>query len=223
MTPKREKVEKYLLEKLTLLEGGNTRNADLYKKQFKSMSDKEFDQWMLDLKNKKTKLTLEVPNGFDNLLHINDILSTAKSVGCKIFDTIRMYDSTSKRYFTTPYEYCVLELPVRRLKQFLLDKMSIPESDQKLNPLSGQVVKPDKGSAIAMVEAQAISSKNLPNVLAELLTVRGGNIDAYTAMKAQLSELGTSDLKTLNIESSKVRSTEVTRAFLQGMHLDNNL
>lgn len=223
MNKKRERVQNYLYDKLKRLEGGKTRNADRYKKLFSKMSDKDFDVWMNDLRAGKFKISIEVKNGFSGVLRLNDIFDTAHNVGCEIFEQLRLFDETTQRYYITPYKYCILELPIRRLKQYLLDKYSIPKSDKKINPVIGQVVGEDKGSSLGITEAQAVSSKNLFNSLAEFLIVRGGNLEAYANMRAQLIDNGECSLSSLNINSTKVKVAVAVRAYLNGLHLSNNL
>lgn len=220
MNPKRQEVQTYVLTHLKEIDR-TMFNHDRYKEMFDRMGDKSFHQWMLDLKSGKTKLYMYTPN-MKVMPRIRDLISVAQKIGLELFERIRMWDNVNKRYYTTPHKYLVLRLPVRRLKQYLMDKISVPESDRVTNPTTGQVVKPDKGSAISMTEAQTIDSKGLHQSISEFLTVRGGNPTAYASFKSNLEETGSTALTELDY-SGGVRSAEVGRAYLESMGIENNL
>lgn len=220
MTPKRKKVQDYIILHMGHIDKTGL-NADRYKTFFDRMDDKAFDAWMHDLKNGKTKLYIYTPN-MKVMTNTRDLLSVAKDIGLELFERIKMWDNIGKRFYTTPHKYLILRLPVRRLKQYLMDKISVPDSDRITNPTTGQVVKPDKGSAISMTEAQTLDSKGLQKSISELLTVRGGNTTAYAAFKSNLEETGQSTLGELDY-SGGVRSAAVGKALLESMHLENNL
>lgn len=220
MNAKRKKVEEYIYKYLTKLDpsGYNTKRR---KEQFSQMSDREFDQWMKYLKEGKDKLPIETPN-MKVVLRIEDCKKVCEELGIPICEKLKLWDPSTRRYFTTPYGYLILELPIRRVKQYLMDKMSVPDSDKTINPLSGQVTSGDKGSAISNVEAQTYDSKNLYKNLDELMTVRGGNLEAYSAFKSQLENTGSGRISELDFTTG-VRSVMMGQVLLESMHFDNNL
>ena len=220
MTPKRQKVEDYIVSLMNTIDRTGL-NTTRYKDMFAHMSDKQFDSWMKDLRDQKTKLYLWTPN-MKVAVQIRDLITAANKVGCQLFERLRLWDNATRRYYTTPEKFLIVELPVRRVKQYLLDKLSVPDSDRVVNPTTGQVIKPDKGSAISMTEAQTYDSKGLHKCLDELLIVRGGNLEAYASFKAALENGGTASLDELDY-SGGVRSAQVAQANLESMHIENNL
>lgn len=216
---KRAAAEQEILRTLKVMEPGGA-NAKRYEEMFAKMSDKDFHVLMEDIRDGKRKLVVFAPN-MKTTLKVPDLIAAAKRVNAKIFDRIKLWDPVGHRYFTTPKEYLVLRLPVRRLKQFLVDKMSIPESDRRISKFTGQVVKPDKGSSVSAIELQTIVSKGLDNVVVELATVRGGNPDAYAGFRASLEETGSATLGEVD-PAQRVRSVEVSSVWLKGMLIDNN-
>ena len=221
MSSKRKKVEEFIYSILDKVDptGFNTQRR---KEQFKNMSDKEFDQFMHSLKDPtKSKIPIETPNMKINLKQ-RDLIKAAEALGVELFERVKVWDSSTQRYYLTPFKYLIVELPIRRVKQYLMNKMSVAESDKLVNPLSGQVTKPDKGSAISRVEAQTYDSKNLYRNLDELLTVRGGNLEAYAAFKTALENTGNARLSELDFTTG-VRSVIVGQVQLESMHLENNL
>ena len=220
MTPKRQKAQDYILKHLSTMDRSGlntTRMTDF----FARMTDAQFDQWMRDLRDNKTKLSLLTPN-MKVTIAIRDLRDTADAIGLPLFERIRIWDNATRRYYMTPEKYLIIELPVRRVKQYLMDKISVPDSDRVTNPTTGQVVKPDKGSAISMTEAQTYDSKGLHRCLDELLIVRGGNLEAYAAFKASLENGGQGSLTELDY-STGVRSAVVGQVILESMHIENNL
>lgn len=210
-----------LISKTILTIDPSGTNSDRYIKYFSQLSDTQFTSYIQGISDGKIKLIIYVPNLKINLRMVN-IFKAARDLGLKLFERIKLWDSTTKRYFLTPREYPVLMLPVRRLKQTLESKRSFPESDAKIDSFSGQVIKPDKGSSISSIEMQTILSKGLNTSVAELIRVRGGDLSSYSAFKSQLEDTGTASLNDLG-EDSRARSSVILSVYLTSMHIDNNL
>lgn len=221
MTPKREKVQSFILKTIKLQDPSGY-NTKIYEDFFAGLSDKDFDLWMHTLKdNKHAKLTLVTPP-LKVVISTEASFAAAKFLGVEILERLRLWDPVGKRYCLTPEKYFVLRLPVRRLKQYLLDGLSVPDSDKRLNPLTDQVVKPDKGSAISFPQAQMIAEKGLTTTLHELMTIRGGDLEAYAKMKSEIEESGDSDTSVM-IGTQGVKSAQTLRSFMNAMHLETNI
>jgi len=221
MNPKRKAVQDYVLKTLKLQEPGGY-NHKRYEEFFDSLDDKAFDNWMRILKdNPHAKITLMVPP-FTVVIDPKDSFVTANFLGLELMERLRLWDPVGKRYCLTPEKYYILSLPIRRLKQYGLDGLSVPDSDRRLNPLTDQVVKPDKGSAISFPQAQMIAEKGLTTTLHELMTVRGGDLEAYSKMKAQIEETGEASIDVME-GTSGVKSVRTLRSFLNAMHLESNI
>lgn len=219
-TQHRKEIEAYIIEIIDTLDPSKT-NSKLYQEKFDKWSDTEFNTYMEGLRSGEYKFVLYVPN-FKINLKMKDIFTAAGKLELELFEQLRLWDSTTKRYYLTPNKYPIITVPVRRLKQFLMSKISVPESDTKIDASSGQVVKPDKGSAISSVEMQTILSKGLKTSISELIRIRGGDIAAYSALKSQLEETGSASMNDMP-EDSRARSSAVMRTYLLAMHVDNNL
>lgn len=221
MLSKRQEVETLILTMISELDPSDY-NKKIYQDFFKSLDDNAFHDWMIKLKeDKHTKLTFLVPP-FKVVINIEKSLSVAKKLGIEIMERLRLWDPVGKRYCLTSQKYFILRLPVRRLKQYLMSGLSVPDSDKRLNPLTDQVVKPDKGSAISYPQAQMIAEKGLETTLHELISIRGGDLEAYARMKAEIEESGFSDTSVMR-GTQGVKSAAVLRTLLQAMHLSNNI
>lgn len=218
---KRKKIEDYVIRLMKLIDKTGLNEAE-YRKKFASMSDAMFGNWITSVKEKAPGVNLSIyaPN-LQVALTTDRLFAAADMVGLKLFERLKLYDSTSGRYYTTPKEYLVVTLPVRRLKQSLKSKLSVPESDKIINPLTGQVTKPDKGASISSPEIQTLDSKDLQATMVEMFTVRGGDLTAYSGFVSSLEETGDASLE--GLDYGGVRSAKVARTLLQSMGLDNNL
>lgn len=218
--PQRKPTEALILKTISTLDhsGSNTKR---YQELFSKYSDIQFRSFMEGIREGKIKLVLYVPNMKLNLKSVN-IFKAATDLGLKLFERLRLWDSTTQRFYITPQEYPVLLLPVRRLKQFLVSKISVPNSDTKIDAFSGQVVKPDKGSSISSVEMQTILSKGLKVSIAELIRVRGGDIHNYANFKSQLEDTGTVSMNIID-DDSRARSSVILGTYFKAAHIDNNI
>lgn len=219
MTPKRQKVEAHILKYFKKIEPSGY-NEKRYKEMFAKMSDKQFDDWMKDIRDKKIKLVLFTPN-LKVVLNIADLRNVAKELGIKLFEKILMTDKATGLRYLTNQEYLIIRLPIRRTRQFLMHKLSVPESDKRLDALTGQVTKPDKASSLSFVEAQFLHGRGLDKTILEFMKVRGGDIHAYAQFKQQLEETGTGSLDSLDA-NTVARSAVTLSTILKGMLLDNN-
>jgi hypothetical protein len=221
MNPKRQKTQAFILDLIATLEPSGY-NTKVYEELFASMDDKDFDAFMVSLRdNKHHKLQLLVPP-FKVVISLEACFKAARKLGIEILERLKLWDPIGKRYCLTNEKYFVLRLPVRRLKQYLMDGLSVPDDDKRLNPLTDQVTGPSKGSAISFPQAQMIAEKGLTTTLHELMTVRGGDLEAYARMKSEIEETGTSDTSVM-IGTAGPRSAQTLRTLLNAMHLSTNL
>ena len=218
--PNRKRTEEYILSVVDGADHTGT-NGTRYRARFEAMSDAEFHKFMTDIRDGIQQLECYAPNMKVNL-RISNLIATAKMIGLELFERVRLWDTATKRYMLTPHKHLIALLPVRRMKQYQASKISVPDSDTTTDLLTGQVVRPDKGSSISLVEAQTLLSKNLNMTVTEFLRVRGGDINAYAEMKSQLEETGSASLNSID-PTTKVRSSAVLAAYLESIHIENNL
>jgi len=217
MTPKRKAVQEHILETIKLIEPD--LNYDRYVKMFDGMNDAQFDAYMKHLKE-GGKIDLEVPNMKISIKQEN-VYKAAKRLGLELFERLRLWDKINERYYLTPHKYLVILSPIRQLKQYLMDKMSVPEDDKKVDIRTGQVIKPDKGSSISSVQTGVLFSRGLEKSAVELIAIRGGNVGAYTAFTSSLEETGTVSQSQLNVEE-RAHSADMVNIYLKGAAIDNN-
>jgi ASC-1-like (ASCH) protein len=199
----------------------NGTNVKRYVDMFTNMSDKELTTFMTNMREGRVQFNFSVPN-MTKRISLDQILATAKKVDVKLFDYVWFYDKELKTHYRSRHKLPILRLPLRRMQQFLDKKLSVPDSDRRIDMITGQVTGKDRASSVTAPEIQALSAKGLKNTLNELVTVRGGDINAYGSFRAMLEETGSASLK--NIPGGSVsRTAQVASVLLAGMHIDSNL
>jgi len=216
----RKEIEAWIMKMIHMQEPSGT-NRDRYQKKFAAMTDADFNKYMENLRDGVENLEIYAPNMVITLVE-SDLLAASDALGISVEERVWDVEPATGRRYLTPEKYFILTLPVRQLKQTIEDKMSVPASDQVVNQLTGQVLKPDKGSSISTVEATVLLSKDLSHTLTELINFRGGNIPAYTKIKADIQQTGSADVHPA-LFSSKARSVVVMQTYFEGMHLSINL
>jgi hypothetical protein len=220
MASKREIVEKRLMYFINKLDPTGFNKAIMLKK-LESMSDSEFASWIDDLEHGRDKIRIYAPNMIVNLKRVNAI-AVLQELKIPITERIKIWDPLDERYMMPDIEYLIIRIPVRRLKQDLVAKRSIPTSDTAIDLFTGQVRKPDKGSSISAPEASVILSRGLVNSAVELISIRGGNVAGYAEFKGMLIDTGQVSTKDVNPET-RATSADTVRSLLQAMMIDNNL
>ena len=218
MNPNRKAAQDYLLKNMSLLDKSG-ENTKMYEGLFAKMSNKDFDKYVKALEDGKAVVALYVPP-LKTKITIRDLLDASKKLGVELFERIKIYDDATDSYYTTSGKYLVLEVPVRRMAQFVDHKLSVSENDTKIDILTGQVVQEDKAASLSQVEVQTMYARNLKNTITELLKQRGGDVIAFGEYKRELEETGIASLKT--DVTSKPRSAVVMDVFMSGMHIESN-
>ena len=217
---KKKKVLAYLKQKLAPIDP-NGVNYKRYEKLFNDMNDKQFDQFMVNMRDGKWEFHIVVPN-MGPKFSLHDLLKAADGVDLKVFHRIWLTDSATGKRYLSRAEYPILKLPIRRMQQFLDKKLSVPDNDKTIDGLTGQVTGDDKSASISAPEIQAINARGLKVVLNELVTVRGGDIANYGEARRQMEEQGSISLGSLDA-SSISRTAKITEVLLQAMHIESNL
>lgn len=218
MTEKRKKTQEFIISNMKKADPSG-KNAARYTEMFAAMSDKAFDDFMVRLRDKKDVLVVYSANMVDKI-DMSKLIVLAKEVGVELFERIRLWDDATQTYYLSPNKYCILQLAVRRMSQFVDHKLSVAEGDTRIDLLTGQVAKPDKAGSISQVEIQSLYAKGLENTIIELIKYRGGDVTAFAEFKRELEETGKTTIG--RDTGSVVRSAVVLDVLLSGMHIESN-
>jgi hypothetical protein len=219
MNAKRQIVEEYIYKYVDMVDPTGS-NTDRYKRIFSKMSDAQFHDFMTKLKNKKATLYIIAPPG-KVTIELNNLFKAAKELNIDFFEQIWLTDRHTGKRYLTPNKYMVVNIPIRRLRQYLKHKMRLPNSDMKTDPLTGQVILEDRAATLSFVEVQELYAYNFKNTLLELFKIRGGDKNAYADLKNKINEVGSASLNDV-APNSLVRSTVVLSQFLNACMIANN-
>ena len=218
MNAKRKEVESYILKYMAKMDKSGT-NVEKYQKMFADMDDKAFNTWMENLKNHKDVLVFWIPAMKVNP-RVKDLLSICKELNIELFHRLKLWDPPTQSYFLTPLKFLVVDIPCRRMSQYVDHKLSVPEGDSKIDLLTGQVMKPDQAGSISQTEIQALYARGLTKTIKELLKYRGGDVTAFAEYKRQLEEQGST---TISQETGSVpRSAVVLDSLFEGIMIQSN-
>ena len=221
MSEKRKMIQDYILKLMADFDQYGGKNVQRYTKMFDQMTDKQFDAFMHAIRDQKTQLSCVMPN-HDTKLTTNAVIDIAKKHNVPLFTRLYLHDSHTGRRYLTKHKILVMKLPVRRLSQYLFHKISLPDSDRHVNPVTGQVIPPDKGAALSAIETQLLASKGLSTSILELVKVRSGDMNAYRTMKYTIEEQGSVSMTDIPLEN-RPRSTITLQKFFHAMMLDSTI
>ena len=219
----RKKTEEFILSYIGKLIKGKQTNVELYKELFKSMSDKDFEQFMLDLRDEKRTLSVTIPN--DNSekteykVDIKNNIKLAKELGFEMFQKLVVGATEEIPGHITPNKHMIIKLPVRRVAQLVTKKISIPSDNLHIDSSSGQVTGVSKGSKLTNPELQILVGLGLGASIRELMKVRGGDLGAGAAMSGMLIKHGSVSQQNIEPYATDVVSKDTLRAYLNGMHI----
>ena len=217
---KKQQIIDYVVSCLNLIDPTGD-NGKRFSDLVSNMNDKEFAQYIQNLKDRKCHIDIVAPN-MKKHLQLNNVFAAAHKINCKLFQRVWFYDMTTGKEFLSTEELPVFRLSVRRQEQMLDEKLSVPDKASKIDALTGQVTGDDKAGGFSMPEIQIMYSKGFKNVLKEFVKVRGGDVNAFGEFERQLEETGDGSMDQIHIKS-RARSGAVLSAWLEALHLDNNI
>lgn len=217
---KREQIIKHVVKVLSIADKTG-KNKERYLTMFNSMSDKEFDLFMEDLKSGKEVLYYRTENMTDNIINPKNMLAAVEYLKIPIMQHLIIKDKITGVRMKTPEQYPVLTTMVRRAQQYLDYKISTPDHDRKVDMMSGQVTGMSRSANITQPEMLVLVQRGLLNTALELIKVRGGDMSAYNEFSRSCYETGGASLQALS-PNSKARSVAVTQIYLKGMMLDSD-
>jgi hypothetical protein len=218
----RDKSQNFIIQYIELIAPG-TENADIYRKIFAAMNDKDFEKFIVDLESNKTKLTVIVPNFSKTSLSVKRNLAVAQKLGHKFFQKLWIEGKDNIPTYLTPVEYLIVDLPVRRASQILTKKISVPKHNRVIDALTGQPTGESKGAKISYPELQVCAAMGLENTMVELMKYRGGDARGQAALNGMLSKYGKVTQAAIGNYASGVESTKTVKTFLLACHLKSTL
>lgn len=200
-----------------------TENADLTRRFLESMSDKEFDQYMEDLRTGKSIVTVTIPNFAKTKFNEEHFLKFGKKHKIEFFHHLKVTDPDTGRIFTTPLRYMVIRDRVNRLQQMLEDKTSFPLDNNHVDELSGQVTNESKGARLSFPETNNLNGKGFRAFIAEAIGVRGGNAKALRMFEDEIRRTGVGHISPALEASDGAKANHTLAAYLRAMGFSTTL
>ena len=221
--PKRKAVEDFIIKYIGKIVTGD-QNVNLYREMFKRMNDKDFDQFMMDLRDGKKHLTIIIPNGMKEIkTDLQNNMKIAKELGFEFYQRLQITGSKTMPDYITPNKYLVVKLPVKRASQLLSKKISIPKDNKSRDLLTGQVTGDSRAAKLTNPEVQILLGLGLESSIKELMKFRGGDLGAGTALNNDLMRYGRGSQANSANMSTGVVSTKTLKQFFQAMHIRSTL
>lgn len=217
----RKAAEKVILEWVGKIDPSG-KNVDSYKAMFSKMSDTQFDDYMKAIEDGKDYVSVIVDNLNGSVVSTDNNLKVAKEMGHDFFHRIWVTDPATGTVYLTNEKYLVVDLPVRRQIQTLVNKISIPEDNKHIDDLTDQPTGVSKGSSLSLPEILVLYAQGHDRAIEELIKFRGGDLTAMNAMDRQILETGGTSLDAIASHGTRPTSTTTLATLLKGMHLDNN-
>lgn len=167
-------------------------NTAKLKKFFTHLSDKEFIQYALKcIKQDDLIFSLEIDELNDKLT-LAELEDIANENDIKLEEYIFMpYRNPNGKPMVSLTRCPVLYCQIRRFfQQILQHKNSIASKNDKINPLTGQVINEDKTASTTNIQTYGLTVLNQKNTLKELLGPRADDSVSKADMMSQIENSG---------------------------------
>lgn len=218
----RAKAEAQVLNDLEEILPGS-QNKPMYQAWFKTLSDQQFDDWIVAMERGETRLSLISPIQSTPQLDVKRNLATVKRWGHNCFERIWMPAKSGAPSYLSNIPYLVLLLPLRRQAQHMVKKRSIPEDNRTIDDFTGQPAGRSKGSKISYPEVNVLATHGLDHTTLELIRWRGGDLKGFYALNQSVYQTGQASQDALADRAGEVTSTQTLRTILKGMMLKTTL
>lgn len=221
MNKAREMATKKMVALLSMFDGYNDSVKET-ERMIADISDAQFDKYMHDLRDEKEYLPYIMPTMGKIRLTSEKNIKIAKSLGIKLFHRVWLTDASTGETYLTPEEYLVIDVPFRRQQQHLKKKISIPDSNKRIDEMTGQVTGSSKGSSLSGSEMQILYSQGMNESIRELFKFRGGDEVAHRNLMRNIITNGDASMNNSDDGVSRPKSTETTSILLTSAHIKNN-
>lgn len=222
MNAARKEATDYAVKLLSKFAGKNESVTEI-ETMFNSLSDKGFDEYMQRILDGQETIPYIAPNLSKVRLSVEKNLKIAEELKHEFFQRLWLTDPATGEVHLTPKKYLVIDLPLRRLQQHLHKKIKIPQDNQHVDEMTGQVTGVSKGSKISFPELQVLYSQGLNESIRELFKFRGGDEVAYKALNRDALLTGLPSMNSVDGGDTQVKATEILSILFKSAHLNNNL
>lgn len=217
-------IEKLVYDTFDALDPSGT-NTDKYRTFFSQMSDPQFEKFMKEfLANDEENFVLDIVE-FEHSLKFEYCEAAAKVLNIPLMEYLYMPHLTmDKHNIVISKEKCLVGyINVKRTQQLLHKKNGLSISDEKVSPLTGQVINKDKNARSSDIEAAMLVALGADKILQELHGPRSDDPVMKRQMNQSIATKGYVMLDELeNLPTNKITLNTVN-TYLLSMGLKSDI
>jgi hypothetical protein len=199
-------------------------NTETYRMAFSKMSDRQFINMAKDM-IKKDDFNFSIDtNSMDEkdpltLDRINDI---SKKYNIPLAEYVIMpFRNPNGQPMVTLTPVPIIYVQIKRFfQQMLMHKNAISNTNEKINPITGQVTADNKTARTTDVQTYALTITNQRNSLKEFLGPRSDDEVSKQEMLTSIQQNGFVRLSDLNIKTHNKQSINTVETFMKAACLD---
>jgi len=203
-----------------ILKIGGKVNAKLYEDTILKMSDSEFEEYMINLREGKEILGVVIPNNTPN---ITPNINLCREFGKEPFQRTVIEVPGTNIKTLTDVKSMFMYTPIRKVSQAMAKKIRIAKKRGSVNKLTGQ---PSGDSAVSKIVAGEFlihASTNFGSVVKEIGTGRTGDEGGVNAIEAYILKYGSVNLDEVSEHADGNTVTKTIDALFKGIHVDIGL
>ncbi len=197
-------------------------NAERYKKFFNNLSDKQFVEFAKKMLTQDYFIFSFDIDEMNDKLTLAELKDIADENDIKLEEYIILpYRNNNKQPMVSltrvPVIYCQIK---RFFHQILQEKNSIASKNDKINPLTGQVINEDKTASTTNIQTYGLTVLNQKNTLKELLGPRADDPVSKADMMSQIENSGVYRMDNSIILTENKQAVNTAETFAKAAGID---
>jgi hypothetical protein len=220
----RKEIEKIIYDTYDLMDPSGNNSAK-YQTMFSSMNDKEFEKFMKEfLANDEEQFILDIVE-FEHGLNFSCCEAAAKALGVPLMEHVYMpHLSMDKKNVIVSKEKCLVGyINLKRTQQLLHKKNGLSVSNEKVSPITGQVVGDDKNARDSDMEATLLVALGADKILQEFHGPRADDVVMKRELRQSIAEKGYVELDELTNLSLNKMTLNTVNTFILSSNLKSDL
>lgn len=213
----RKRAETFILEFMKDLEPTGY-NVEQWKKILADMSDKDFHEYMIGLRDKTKFLVVFKPMYKAEGMTLENTLKIGEKYGVKFFEKLVFTGNPSEPDHKTNIEFLVGDSVYRRQSQTSVKKISVPDNNKTIDQLTYQPTGASKGSKLSLPELQVLVGMGMDKTIEELFQIRGGDKGGFNAYNAMIMRYGSVNMKSISQFDTGVESSKAVKVYFACMN-----
>lgn len=201
------------------------RNTEYYKSKFKSMDDKEFDNYFKQLFAQDDPYLTATMVDYENPMELANIEKAAEFLNVPLFEKVVLPYASSdpENPIMTKHECLVGYLNMKRLQQINFKKLGLSTDVSERNMITGQVTGHDKNSRNSDAETSALLAVGAKASLKEFMSARADDMVMKKEMNQKILKDGYVSMSDLTDELVNKTTLNSAAIFFIGAGIMNDL